>query len=58
MVEMSFLIIDNKLVMDATPDTLLLNFDYYQSSCTGTRTHNHLFRKWTLKHLAKLAKFG
>ena len=26
-------------------------------SCNWTRTHNHLVRKWTLNHLAKLAKF-
>ena len=27
------------------------------SACNGTRTHNHLVRKWTLNHLAKLAKW-
>ena len=27
------------------------------SDCNGTRTHNHLVRKRTLKHLAKLAKW-
>ena len=27
------------------------------SNCSGTRTHNHLARKRTLDHLAKLAKF-
>ena len=26
------------------------------SDCNGTRTHNHLLRKRTLNHLAKLAK--
>ena len=26
------------------------------SDCNGTRTHNHLVRKRTLNHLAKLAK--
>ena len=26
------------------------------SDCNGTRTHNHLIRKRTLNHLAKLAK--
>ena len=25
--------------------------------CNGIRTHNHLFRKRTLNHLAKLAKW-
>ena len=27
------------------------------SDCNGTRTHNHLVRKGTLNHLAKLAKW-
>ena len=27
------------------------------SDCNGTRTHNHVVRKWTLNHLAKLAKW-
>ena len=27
-----------------------------RSECNGTRTHNHLVRKRTLNHLAKLAK--
>ena len=27
------------------------------SDCNGTGTHNHLVRKWTLNHLAKLAKW-
>ena len=27
------------------------------SDCNGTRTHNHLARKWTLNHLAKLTKW-
>ena len=27
------------------------------SDCNGTRTHNHLIRKRTLNHLAKLAKW-
>ena len=27
------------------------------SESNGTRTHNHLFRKWTLNHFAKLAKW-
>ena len=35
MVERSFSDIDGKLVIDATPDTLLLNFDYFQSSLTA-----------------------
>ena len=26
------------------------------SNCNGTRTHNHLGRKWTLNRLAKLAQ--
>ena len=26
------------------------------NDCNGTRTHNHLVRKWTLTHLAKLTK--
>ena len=29
---------------------------YYISYCNGIRTHNHLVRKRTLNHLAKLAK--
>ena len=28
----------------------------FHSDCNGTRTHNHLIRKRTLNHLAKLAK--
>ena len=32
MLERSFPVVDSKLVMDAAPDTLLLNFDYFQSS--------------------------
>ena len=27
------------------------------SDCNGLRTHNHLVRKWTLNHSAKLAKW-
>ena len=32
MVERSFPVNDGKLVMDAAPDALLLNFHYFQSS--------------------------
>ena len=28
------------------------------SDCNWTRTHNHLVHKWTLNHLAKLAKWS
>ena len=28
------------------------------SDCNWTRSHNHLVRKWTLNHLAKLARFS
>ena len=28
------------------------------SDCNWARTHNHLVRKWTLNHLAKLARFS
>ena len=28
------------------------------SDCSGTRTHNHLVRKRTLNHLAKLASLA
>ena len=31
--------------------------DRHLSDCNGTRTHNHLVRKRTLNHLAKLAKW-
>ena len=40
-------------------DDILAAFDKEQDSlsdCNGTRTHNHLVRKLTLNHLAKLAK--
>ena len=29
----------------------------YDMNCNGIRTHNHLVCKWTLKYLAKLAKW-
>ena len=32
MVKRSFAVIDGKLAMEDAPDTLLLNFDYFQSS--------------------------
>ena len=31
--------------------------NYFLSDCNGTQTHNHLVRKRTLKHLAKLTKW-
>ena len=47
--------------------TLILSFHFqslqveddniYNSGCNGTRTHNHLDRKWTLNHLVKLTKW-
>ena len=35
MVEKYFPVMDGKLVMGTGPDTLLLNFDYFQSSFKG-----------------------
>ena len=37
-------------------DIFLLKTDNAIHDCNGTRTHNHLIRKRTLNHLAKLAK--
>ena len=30
---------------------------HHHWDCSGTRTHNHLVYKWTLNHMAKLAKW-
>ena len=33
-----------------------INYVIYFSDCNGTWAHNHLVRKWTLNHLAKVTK--
>ena len=46
-------IISNRIVFKIKTGYKLELFD-----CNGTRTHNHLFRKRTLNHLAKLASLA
>ena len=46
---------ENKYVYEYHHQNMIMIF--YWSDRNGTRTHNHLVRKWTLNHLAKLAKW-
>ena len=49
--------LQENLNVNPWPNYATVIIEFCLHDCNWTRTHNHLFHKWTLNHLVKLAKW-